>query len=343
MGIIKNSFSFLLGTGCGIYIAQNYDIPKIKKLAYIWVDRAKQVEETYRKPKKKDELSCPVSTVPASAATRALRAQIRIQPTAAREEEEEEEEEPGLLPFDFVVHVVVRSLDGSFRSFLLGGVLHGDAEAGGGHGGGSDGGGAVLHPEAGAGGGDGVCHRQGLSPALCYRVRAPVHLYAEECRVDHPRLLVHGICCWLYSRSACKACSSWKVHSWGVHFDRNSSDHVLARCTECVSLHSTVETALALGATPRQATLQQVKRSLTIALSPVVDNAKTVGLISLPGAMTGLIMGGASPLEAIQLQIVVMNMLMGASTVSSILSTYLCWPVFFTKAHQLEPKAFTAD
>ncbi|KAM3736864.1 hypothetical protein ACB098_09G013500 [Castanea mollissima] len=104
-----------------------------------------------------------------------------------------------------------------------------------------------------------------------------------------------------------------------------------------------VETALALGATPRQATLQQVKRALVIALSPVLDNAKTVGLISLPGAMTGLIMGGASPLEAIQLQIVVMNMLMGASTVSSIMSTYLCWPSFFTKTFQLEAKVFTAE
>lgn len=104
-----------------------------------------------------------------------------------------------------------------------------------------------------------------------------------------------------------------------------------------------VETALALGATPRQATLQQVKRALVIALSPVLDNAKTVGLISLPGAMTGLIMGGASPLEAIQLQIVVMNMLIGASTVSSIMSTYLCWPAFFTKAYQLETKVFSTD
>lgn len=106
---------------------------------------------------------------------------------------------------------------------------------------------------------------------------------------------------------------------------------------------SLVETALALGATPRQATLQQVKRSLVIALSPVLDNAKTVGLISLPGAMTGLIMGGASPVEAIQLQIVVMNMLIGASTVSSIMSTYLCWPNFFTKAYQLKSKVFSAD
>lgn len=104
-----------------------------------------------------------------------------------------------------------------------------------------------------------------------------------------------------------------------------------------------VETALALGATPRQATLQQVKRALIIALSPVLDNAKTVGLISLPGAMTGLIMGGASPQEAIQLQIVVMNMLIGASTVSSIMSTYLCWPAFFTAAYQLETKVFSTD
>ncbi|KAG6772498.1 hypothetical protein POTOM_023910 [Populus tomentosa] len=104
-----------------------------------------------------------------------------------------------------------------------------------------------------------------------------------------------------------------------------------------------VETALALGATPRQATLQQVKRALIIALSPVLDNAKTVGLISLPGAMTGLIMGGTSPLEAIQLQIEVMNMLIGASTVSSIMSTYLCWPAFFTEAYQLETKVFSTD
>ncbi|XP_065857606.1 protein ALUMINUM SENSITIVE 3 [Euphorbia lathyris] len=106
---------------------------------------------------------------------------------------------------------------------------------------------------------------------------------------------------------------------------------------------SLVETALALGATPRQATLQQVKRALVIALSPVLDNAKTVGLISLPGAMTGLIMGGASPLEAIQLQIVVMNMLIGASTLSSILSTYLSWPSFFTPAYQLDTNVFTAN
>jgi putative ABC transport system permease protein len=80
-----------------------------------------------------------------------------------------------------------------------------------------------------------------------------------------------------------------------------------------------------------------------VGLSPTLDNAKTVGLISLPGAMTGLIMGGASPMLAIQLQIVVMNMLLGASTFSGVLATFLSWPFFFTKSYQLETKVLIAD
>ncbi|OWM75690.1 uncharacterized protein LOC116194134 [Punica granatum] len=56
MGIIRSSFSFLAGTVCGIYIAQNYQVPNIKKLAYSAIFRAKEVEETYRKPKKPGEV-----------------------------------------------------------------------------------------------------------------------------------------------------------------------------------------------------------------------------------------------------------------------------------------------
>lgn len=142
-----------------------------------------------------DEPSCPVSTVPQApprgTATRSLIESTNKNATNTSSRLERR----SLIPFYFVVHVVVGSFafNGSFRSFLLEGVPRRDDEAGRGHGGGSDGGGAVLLPEAGAGGGDGVCHRQGLSPALCYRVRAPVHLYTEECRVDHARLLVHGM------------------------------------------------------------------------------------------------------------------------------------------------------
>ncbi|EFJ13012.1 hypothetical protein SELMODRAFT_120998 [Selaginella moellendorffii] len=101
-----------------------------------------------------------------------------------------------------------------------------------------------------------------------------------------------------------------------------------------------VETALALGATPSQAIKRPMKRTLILALSPVLDNTKTVGLISLPGAMTGLIMGGASPLEAVRLQMVVMNMLVGAATFSSLVAAYLSWQYFFTKTMQVETKVF---
>ncbi|XP_022737744.1 uncharacterized protein LOC111290621 [Durio zibethinus] len=55
MGIIKSSFSFIVGTVCGIYVAQNYNVPNIKKLADIAFFMAKQVEEKYRKPKNRDD------------------------------------------------------------------------------------------------------------------------------------------------------------------------------------------------------------------------------------------------------------------------------------------------
>lgn len=55
MGIFKGSFSFMVGTACGIYIAQNYSVPNIKKLANTAIFMARHLEEKYRKPKKRDD------------------------------------------------------------------------------------------------------------------------------------------------------------------------------------------------------------------------------------------------------------------------------------------------
>ncbi|KAL7194715.1 hypothetical protein ACSBR1_035036 [Camellia fascicularis] len=55
MGIIKSSFSFIVGTVCGIYIAQNYNVPNVRKLANIAIFIAKHIEEKYRNPKKGDD------------------------------------------------------------------------------------------------------------------------------------------------------------------------------------------------------------------------------------------------------------------------------------------------
>lgn len=65
-----------------------------------------------------------------------------------------------------------------------------------------------------------------------------------------------------------------------------------------------IETALALGATSQQASRPQLRNALQSAMISIVDTTKTAGLIKLPGAMTGMILAGASPIEAVQIQIV---------------------------------------
>ncbi|CAI9098121.1 OLC1v1034706C1 [Oldenlandia corymbosa var. corymbosa] len=104
-----------------------------------------------------------------------------------------------------------------------------------------------------------------------------------------------------------------------------------------------VETALALGATTSQATTQQVKRSLTIAISPLLDSTKTVGLVMFPGTMIGMMLAGTSPEEAIRIQLVIKCMVIGAVTVSSITSVYLSRPSFFTESYQLKTDIFGSD
>ncbi|KAG4947819.1 hypothetical protein AAZX31_15G002800 [Glycine max] len=55
MGIIRSCFSFIAGTVCGAYLAQNYQVPNVTKLADTALFMAEVVEEKYRKPKKRDD------------------------------------------------------------------------------------------------------------------------------------------------------------------------------------------------------------------------------------------------------------------------------------------------
>jgi len=98
---------------------------------------------------------------------------------------------------------------------------------------------------------------------------------------------------------------------------------------------ATIETALALGATSHQAMLPHLRRALQAGMTPIIDRTKTIGLVSLPGTMTGMILAGASPLEAVQLQIIVMYMLTGATAYTGLVAVYLTYRQFFTSHHQL--------
>ena len=88
-----------------------------------------------------------------------------------------------------------------------------------------------------------------------------------------------------------------------------------------------VEGWLALGASPRQATREMARGAVYSALIPSVDQTKTTGLVTLPGAFVGAIFGGLSPLEAGRFQIVVLASIMAAGSVTAILLISMLAPV----------------
>ena len=88
-----------------------------------------------------------------------------------------------------------------------------------------------------------------------------------------------------------------------------------------------VEGWLALGARPRQATADSVRRAILAALVPTVDQTKTTGLVTLPGAFVGAIFGGVSPLEAGRFQIVVLAAIIGAGSLVAVGLTAWLAPV----------------
>jgi putative ABC transport system permease protein len=78
-----------------------------------------------------------------------------------------------------------------------------------------------------------------------------------------------------------------------------------------------VEAALALGLAPTQAFASSRRDAVRSAVVPAIDATRVVGLISLPGTMTGLILAGTSPIVAVRYQIVVMYLLLAASLVAA--------------------------
>ncbi|HSK98818.1 MAG TPA: iron export ABC transporter permease subunit FetB [Rubrobacteraceae bacterium] len=116
----------------------------------------------------------------------------------------------------------------------------------------------------------------------------------------------------------------------------NTASLVLARVRDDIGARRLdLEAALALGATSRQAVSPILKTSLKSAMVPLIDATKTAGIIFLPGAMAGMIIGGADPLEAVRLQMVVLYMLLGSVSMAAMVVGLLSYRSFFTPRHQL--------
>lgn len=98
-----------------------------------------------------------------------------------------------------------------------------------------------------------------------------------------------------------------------------------------------VEEALVLGATPQAATKSIINRTFDSAILPTLNSMMGMGIIFLPGMMTGQILSGVSPLTAISYQIAIMLGILGSVSLSVILLLQWGYKTFFNKEDQLNP------
>lgn len=96
-----------------------------------------------------------------------------------------------------------------------------------------------------------------------------------------------------------------------------------------------IEEALMLGATPQMAVSEFLGDTFNAAIIPTVNSMLGMGLIFIPGMMTGQILAGASPVDAIKYQIVIMMGILGSVALAVYLIIEMGYRTFFNERAQL--------
>ena len=118
----------------------------------------------------------------------------------------------------------------------------------------------------------------------------------------------------------------------------------LNRFTAEIEAHEQeVELILSLGGTPKQAIHRQLITSIKASMLPTIESQKTIGLVQLPGMMSGQIIAGADPVQAVMFQLLVQFMLLTTASVSSVLLGFLSYRTLFNQKLQIIPEKFTGQ
>lgn len=96
-----------------------------------------------------------------------------------------------------------------------------------------------------------------------------------------------------------------------------------------------MELILSLGGTPKQAIHTQLTNAIRASMIPTIESQKTIGLVQLPGMMSGQIIGGADPVQAVQFQLLIIFALLTTAAISSILIGFLSYPTLFNERMQI--------
>jgi putative ABC transport system permease protein len=96
-----------------------------------------------------------------------------------------------------------------------------------------------------------------------------------------------------------------------------------------------IELMLTLGADYREATAEIFSEAVRAGMIPSINAMMAVGVVFLPGMMTGQILGGNDPITAIKYQIVVMLMIVGSAAMGSVMAVLLARKRLFNRRVQL--------
>ncbi len=99
-------------------------------------------------------------------------------------------------------------------------------------------------------------------------------------------------------------------------------------------------TYLMLGATLNEAVRPYLRTSLKATVNPAISTMATMGIVSLPGMMTGQILGGAMPMPAIKYQIGIMICIFTAMVIAAVANILLSLPAAFDGFQRLRPDIF---
>ncbi|WP_100402527.1 ABC transporter permease [Bacillus sp. FJAT-42315] len=104
---------------------------------------------------------------------------------------------------------------------------------------------------------------------------------------------------------------------------------------ELQSRKAEVLVILSLGGSPKQAIQAILKDTIRSSLIPTIDGTKTIGLVQLPGMMTGQIIAGADPIQAVRYQLIIVFSLLAMASLTSIILGLLLYPSLFNQHQQL--------
>jgi putative ABC transport system permease protein len=105
--------------------------------------------------------------------------------------------------------------------------------------------------------------------------------------------------------------------------------------SEIKSNRNCIEAMLSLGATPKEAAGESLRAAIKASMIPVINNTMVVGIVSLPGMMTGQIIAGADPTDSVRYQIAIMYMIPAAVSITSYVAGLLAYRGFFSENMQL--------